>query len=101
MRIALVTGIVFAVSTPPGVAHAQNAGQPGVVTGGASGVIVDGKPAARSGDTTSNGGPLVEGVPNVLINGKPAVVIGDRTHCGGKAARSSGVARPGAIWPRE
>ena len=56
---------------------------------GAAGVIVNGKPAARSGDTTSNGGPLVEGVPNVLINGKPAVVMGDRTHCGGKATSGS------------
>ena len=52
-------------------------------------VTVNGKPAARSGDTTSNGGPLVEGVPNVLINGKPAVVMGDRTHCGGKTTSGS------------
>ncbi|WP_426442934.1 PAAR domain-containing protein [Bradyrhizobium genosp. P] len=89
MRTRLVIGAIAAFFTISGLVHAQNGNQPGVVTSGASGVIVNGKPAARSGDTTSNGGPLVEGVPNVLINGKPAVVTGDRTHCGGKAVTGS------------
>ncbi len=89
MRISLVLGAVAALSAISGLAHGQANSQPGVVTSGAAGVIVNGKPAARSGDTTSNGGPLVEGVPNVLINGKPAVVMGDRTHCGGKTTSGS------------
>jgi uncharacterized Zn-binding protein involved in type VI secretion len=57
------------------------AGQPGVITGGSESVTINGKPAARQGDTTT-GGALVEGSPNVFINGKPAV-IGDRNGCGG------------------
>lgn len=57
-------------------------GQPGVITGGSANVTINGKPAARQGDTTT-GGALIEGVPNVIINGKPATVIGDRNGCGG------------------
>ena len=57
-------------------------GQPGVFTGGSANVTINGKPAARQGDTTT-GGALIEGVPNVIINGKPATVIGDRNGCGG------------------
>lgn len=60
--------------TPPG--------QPGVVTGGSDNVTINGKPAARQGDTTT-GGALIEGSPNVFINGKPATVIGNRNGCGG------------------
>jgi uncharacterized Zn-binding protein involved in type VI secretion len=90
MRISLVIGIAAGLTAMSGLAYGQTSSQqPGVVTGGAAGVIVDGKPAARSGDTTSNGGPLIEGVPNVLINGKPAAVIGDRTHCGGNTTSGS------------
>ncbi|QOZ25854.1 PAAR domain-containing protein [Bradyrhizobium sp. CCBAU 51753] len=90
MRIPLLIGVLAGLSTLPGLAYGQaSSQQPGVVTSGATGVIVNGKPAARSGDTTSNGGPLIEGVPNVLINGKPAAVIGDRTHCGGKTTSGS------------
>jgi uncharacterized Zn-binding protein involved in type VI secretion len=56
---------------------------PGVVTGGSNDVLVNGKPAARVGDNTSNGGPVVEGSTNVFINGKPAAVVGGRTGCNG------------------
>ena len=70
---------------------AAGAQQPGVVTGGAAGVTVDGKPAARVGDTTSDG-QIVEGASGVFINGKPAAVVGGRTDCGGKTTSgSSGV----------
>ncbi len=65
--------------------------QPGVVTSGATGVTVDGKPAARVGDTTSDG-RIVEGASGVFINGKPAAVVGGGTDCGGKTTSgSSGV----------
>jgi uncharacterized Zn-binding protein involved in type VI secretion len=72
----------------PSVAAAQSSGSPapgapGVVTGGSSNVLVGGKPAARAGDDTSNGGPVVEGSPNVFINGKPAAILSGRTGCGG------------------
>ena len=55
---------------------------PGVVARGSSGVTVDGLPAARGGDATTNGAPVTEGSPNVFINGKPAARVGDRTGCG-------------------
>ena len=58
-------------------------GTPGVVTGGSSNTMVNGKPVARVGDGTSNGGPVVEGSPNVFINGKPAAIMGGSTGCGG------------------
>lgn len=60
---------------------------PGVVTGGSQDVMVNGKPAARQGDSTT-GGALIEGSPNVFINGKPATVTGDRTGCGGSVTSS-------------
>lgn len=63
--------------------------QPGVVTGGAANVTIDGKPAARVGDTTSDG-RIVEGAQGVFINGKPAAVVGGRTDCGGKTTSGSG-----------
>jgi uncharacterized Zn-binding protein involved in type VI secretion len=67
-----------------GLAAAQTPAQaPGVVTGGSHDVIVNGKPAARTGDSTSDGGAVVEGSPNVFINGKPAAVVGGGTNCGG------------------
>ncbi|ABE40051.1 PAAR [Rhodopseudomonas palustris BisB5] len=55
---------------------------PGMITGGSNDVMVNGKPAARAADTTSDGA-VVEGSNNVFINGKPAAVIGGQTHCGG------------------
>jgi len=64
-----------------GVAPAA-AQTPGVVTGGSNDVMVNGKPAARAGDTTSDGA-IVEGSNNVFINGNPAAVTGGRTNCGG------------------
>jgi uncharacterized Zn-binding protein involved in type VI secretion len=61
----------------------------GVVDGGSPDTLVGGKPAARVGDGSTNGGPVVEGSPNVFINGKPAAVVGGRTACGGVVASGS------------
>ena len=76
--------IVLLVATGPLLAGTMTASaqSPGVVTGGSSNVTVNGRPAARAGDTTTDGA-LIEGSPNVFINGKPATVIGNRTGCGG------------------
>lgn len=65
----------------------------GPITTGSPQVLIDGKPAARVGDTGINVVPccgantfkLTHGDPQVLINGRPAVKIGDKTqHCGGE-----------------
>ena len=69
-----------------GLASAQS--PPGRITGGATGVTVDGKPAARVGDTTSDG-KIVEGANGVFINGKPAAVVGGSTDCGGVTTSGS------------
>ena len=62
--------------------------QPGKITGGATGVMVDGKPAARVGDTTSDG-KIIEGAKGVYINGKPVAVVGGSTECGSKTTSGS------------
>ncbi len=62
--------------------------QPGKITSGATGVMVDGKPAARVGDTTTDG-KIIEGAKGVYINGKPAAVVGGSTECGGKTISGS------------
>jgi uncharacterized Zn-binding protein involved in type VI secretion len=89
MRVPLLSLTAAVSLSLIGIAQGQSpspaAGRPGVVTGGSSSVTVNGKPAARVGDTTSDGS-IVEGVPNVFINGKPATVIGNRTGCGGTVA---------------
>jgi uncharacterized Zn-binding protein involved in type VI secretion len=76
-------------ATPFGSAWGQTSSPasqaPGVIVGGSQNVTVNGKPAARQGDTTT-GGALIEGSPNVFINGKPATVVGDRNGCGGSIA---------------
>lgn len=38
---------------------------PDKITGGSSGVSIDGRKVARQGDATSHGGRIVTGVPNV------------------------------------
>jgi len=56
---------------------------PGQITSGATGVTVNGKPAARVGDTTTDG-RIIEGAKGVYINGKPVAVVGGSTECGSK-----------------
>jgi len=54
----------------------------GTVTSGSESVVVEGKQAARAGDTAGCAGTITEGSPDVFINGKPAAVQG-KTGCGG------------------
>src|SRR6516165_12348449 len=76
--LLLAVTVFFSCAT--GMAAAQSTG---VVSGGSSDTLVNGKPAARIGDDTSNGGAVVEGSSNVFINGKPAAVVGGKNGCGG------------------
>jgi uncharacterized Zn-binding protein involved in type VI secretion len=80
--VSAVAAFAFAGAIQCRSAWGQTPGQPGIITGGSDSVTINGKPAARQGDTTT-GGALIEGSPNVFINGKPATVIGDRNGCGG------------------
>jgi uncharacterized Zn-binding protein involved in type VI secretion len=52
MRTMLL-GLTLATVALPVSAHAQTSAAPGVVTGGADGTYINGKPAARTGDRTS------------------------------------------------
>jgi uncharacterized Zn-binding protein involved in type VI secretion len=77
---------VALLALSPVAALAEDAPNPcpaGTVTSGSGGVMVEGKQAARAGDTAGCAGPIVEGSPDVFINGKPAAVQGDKTGCGG------------------
>lgn len=58
----------------------------GTVTSGSDSVIVEGKQAARAGDSAGCAGTITEGSPDVFINGKPAAIQGGRTGCGGTIA---------------
>jgi uncharacterized Zn-binding protein involved in type VI secretion len=51
--------------------------------------VVGGRPAARAGDTTTDGA-IVEGSKDVFINGKPAALGGGRTGCGGVVVGGGG-----------
>ncbi len=42
-------------------------GPPDVIAMGSMGVFIEGKPAARLGDTTAHGGVIVAGCPTVLV----------------------------------
>lgn len=85
MRLLICPMVIAALMSIS--AHAQTSG---VVTGGADGVTFNGKPAARQGDTTSDGSVIVEGSPNVFINGKPAAVVSGKTGCGGVVVGGAG-----------
>ena len=58
----------------------------GTVISGSGDVMVEGKQAARAGDSAGCAGTITEGSPNVFINGKPAAVQGSKTGCGGSIA---------------
>ncbi|WP_233490203.1 PAAR domain-containing protein [Thiocapsa marina] len=45
------------------------AGPPDTIVKGSSTVNINGKPAARQGDTTAHGGSIVGGFPSVMIGG--------------------------------
>jgi uncharacterized Zn-binding protein involved in type VI secretion len=59
-RLALPVSLIAFTATAPAFAQ-----QPGAITSGATDVTIDGKPAARVGDTTSDG-KMVEGSTNVF-----------------------------------
>ena len=77
---------VVLLALAPFAALAEDGANPcpaGTVTSGSGDVMVEGKQAARAGDTAGCAGPIIEGSPDVFINGKPAAVQGDKTGCGG------------------
>jgi uncharacterized Zn-binding protein involved in type VI secretion len=73
---------------------------PSTITSDGKGVVVEGKTAARAGNTTGCAGrTIMQGSPNVFINGKPAAVQGDKTGCGGSiVSGASGVFINGKPW---
>ncbi len=86
---------VAALALVPFASLAEDSANPcpaGTVTSGSGDVMVEGKQAARAGDTAGCAGPIIEGSPDVFINGKPAAVQGDQTGCGGSiVSGASGV----------
>ena len=73
------------------------------IVSGSSDVSINGKPAARKGDTVLlhgcscpttphiiHGRSIVAGSSNVSINGKPAARVGDAIDCGGSVSEGSG-----------
>ena len=80
---------VVIVAFAPFAALAEDGANPcpaGSVTSGSGDVMVEGKQAARAGDTDGCAGTITEGSPDVFINGKPAAVQGAKTGCGGTIA---------------
>jgi uncharacterized Zn-binding protein involved in type VI secretion len=86
---------VVLLALSPFAALAEDARSPcpaGTITSGSGDVMVEGKQAARAGDTAGCAGTIVQGSPDVFINGKPAAVQGDKTGCGGSiVSGASGV----------
>ena len=66
---------------------------PTPVTSGSDDVMINGKPAARMGDSLAphckHGRSIGEGSSTVSINGKPAARVGDAIVCGGKLSTGS------------
>ena len=91
--VGVVAATMLAAPLP---LHAEDqAKTPTNTTGGASSVIVEGKPAMRAGDATDPS--AVEIVPDVFIEGKPAVVCKNGTKSGSASVFIHGkpVARAG------
>lgn len=78
MRTVLLCSMILAAALSA-AAQAQSPGTPGVITGGADGVIFNGKPAAVLSGKTGCGGVVVGGAGGIYINGKPAARTGDQT----------------------
>jgi len=82
----------------PGSGHGSFPATP--ITAGSGNVFVNGKPAARLGDSLaphgspspspSHGRAIAVGSSTVFINGKPAARMGDAINCGGAVAAGSG-----------
>jgi len=79
--------VLFALA-PSATLAADNANPcpAGTVASGSGDVMVEGKQAARAGDSAGCAGTIAEGSPDVFINGKPAAVQGSKTGCGGAVA---------------
>jgi uncharacterized Zn-binding protein involved in type VI secretion len=80
---------VVIVALTPFATMAEDGASPcpsGTVASGSSSVMVEGKQAARAGDTAGCAGTITEGSPDVFIDGKPAAVQGSKTGCGGTIA---------------
>jgi len=80
---------VAALASMPLAALAEDSPNPcgsSTVTSGSSSVTVEGKQAARAGDSAGCAGTVTEGSPDVIIDGKPAAVQGSKTGCGGTIA---------------
>jgi uncharacterized Zn-binding protein involved in type VI secretion len=89
--LALIPLGAQAGDAPPQGAPGSGCG-PSTITSGSGNVVVEGKQAARAGDTTGCSSAVVEGSSNVFINGKPAAMQGSDTGCGGSiVSGSSGV----------
>jgi len=58
------------------------------ITSGSS-QLLDGKPIATAGDSTTCGGIIISGSGNATIDGKPIAIIGSKTSCGGLIATGS------------
>jgi uncharacterized Zn-binding protein involved in type VI secretion len=69
--------VAVALSCGTGLAMAQAPG--GVVTGGSSDTLVNGKPAVIVGGRNGCGGVVTGGSSNVFINGKPVATAGSQT----------------------
>ena len=72
---------------------------PTPITAGSGNVTINGRPAARMGDSLllhakpkspPHGRSIGEGSPCVSINGRPAARVGDKVSCGGKVSTGSG-----------
>jgi uncharacterized Zn-binding protein involved in type VI secretion len=103
--VTCLTSLAVALlALSPVAAFAGDAPSPcpaGTVTSGSGDVMVEGKQAARAGDTAGCAGPIIEGSPDVFINGKPAAVQGDKTGCGGSiVSGASGVVINGKTMAR-
>lgn len=92
----------------------HNGFPPTPITSGSGDVFINGKPAARKGDTLvshskpkhpPHGRTIAEGSSSVFINGRPAARVTDAISCGGKVSIGSGNVfigdNPQLMKPRE
>ena len=80
--------VVLLVLSPVAALAEDNANPcpSGTVATRARDVPLEGKQAARAGDTAGCGVTIPEGSPAVFINGQPAAVQGSKSGCGGTIA---------------
>jgi uncharacterized Zn-binding protein involved in type VI secretion len=84
LAAALVLASATLVCLPLSALAADTAGPcpAGMVSSGLGDVMVEGRQAARSGDSAGCAGTIAAGSPDVFINGRPAAVQGSETGCG-------------------